>query len=109
MPEGGKKETVSDDEVNIAYAIMVSPPTGTPTDKDDRMRVEKVLKNATKKQIEAAREAEEGAGALEGMNMGGVVKDELGYMNGGMGYNQRGPIKYSKGGAVKGKNYKGSY
>lgn len=42
-------------------------------------------------------------------NMGGVVKDELGYMNGGMGYNQRGPIKYSKGGAVKGKNYKGSY
>ena len=42
-------------------------------------------------------------------NMGGVVKDELGYMNGGMSYNKRGPIKYSKGGAVKGKTFRGSY
>jgi|TARA_R110000787_G_scaffold26957_4_gene75130 hypothetical protein len=42
-------------------------------------------------------------------NMGGVVKDELGYMNGGMSYNERGPIKYSKGGAVKGKTFRGSY
>jgi hypothetical protein len=41
--------------------------------------------------------------------MGGVVKDELGYMNGGMSYNKRGPIKYSKGGAVKGKTFRGSY
>ena len=42
-------------------------------------------------------------------NMGGVVKDELGYMNGGMSYTERGPIKYSKGGAVKGKTFSGSY
>ena len=42
-------------------------------------------------------------------NMGGVVKDELGYMNGGMSYTERGPIRYSKGGAVKGKTFRGSY
>jgi len=44
-----------------------------------------------------------------GRNMGGVVKDELGYMDGGMSYSERGPIKYSKGGAVKGKTFRGSY
>mgnify|MGYP003637423645 CR=1 FL=1 len=44
-----------------------------------------------------------------GMNMGGVVHDELGYMGGGVSYSPRGPIKYSKGGAVKGKKFKGSY
>jgi hypothetical protein len=36
-------------------------------------------------------------------------KDELGYMQGGMGYTPRGPIKYSKGGAARGKKYSGSY
>ena len=41
--------------------------------------------------------------------MGGVVHDELGYMGGGVSYSPRGPIKYSKGGAVKGKKFKGSY
>ena len=44
-----------------------------------------------------------------GMNMGGVVHDELGYMGGGVSYSPRGPIKYSKGGAVKGKKFKGCY
>ena len=41
--------------------------------------------------------------------MGGVVVDELGYMNGGVIEDTRGPIKYSKGGAVKGKTFRGSY
>ena len=44
-----------------------------------------------------------------GRNMGGMVRDELGYMQGGMGYTPRGPIKYSKGGAARGKKYSGSY
>ena len=46
-----------------------------------------------------------------GRNMGGIVEDELGYMSGGMAaYTKRPPIKYSKGGAVKGKKgFKGSY
>jgi co-chaperonin GroES (HSP10) len=42
-------------------------------------------------------------------NMGGMVEDELGYMGGGVSYGERGPIKYSKGGAVSGKNFKGSF
>lgn len=42
-------------------------------------------------------------------NMGGMVEDELGYMGGGVSYSDRGPIKYSKGGAVSGKNFKGSF
>ena len=42
-------------------------------------------------------------------NMGGVVVDELGYMHGGMNFNKRGPVKYSKGGAVKGKKFAGSF
>ena len=45
----------------------------------------------------------------EDRNMGGLIIDELGYENGGMSYSDRGPIKYSKGGAVKGKNFKGSF
>ena len=35
--------------------------------------------------------------------------DELGYMGGGMVHEKRGPISYSKGGAVKGKNFSGNY
>ena len=35
--------------------------------------------------------------------------DDLGYMQGGMGFTERGPIKYSKGGAARGKAYSGSY
>lgn len=54
----------------------------------------------------------EGSVEFEGAstrNMGGVVKDELGYMGGGVSYGDRGPIKYSKGGAVSGKNFRGSF
>ena len=36
-------------------------------------------------------------------------EDELGYMHGGMNYTKRGPIKYSKGGAVRGRTFSGSY
>jgi hypothetical protein len=36
-------------------------------------------------------------------------KDDLGYRQGGMGFTERGPIKYAKGGAVKGKKFSGSY
>jgi len=42
-------------------------------------------------------------------NMGGMMTDELGYMQGGMTEEARGPIKYSKGGAIAGKNFKGSF
>jgi hypothetical protein len=35
--------------------------------------------------------------------------DELGYMGGGMAHEKRDPIKYAKGGAVKGKGFKGNY
>ena len=42
-------------------------------------------------------------------NMGGMMTDELGYMRGGMTEEARSPIKYSKGGAIAGKNFKGSF
>jgi len=45
----------------------------------------------------------------EGMNMGGVVVDKLGYMKGGMSYSKRQPVKYSAGGAVRGKNFAGTF
>ena len=41
--------------------------------------------------------------------MGGVIVDELGYRQGGMNFNERGSVKYSKGGAVKGKNFAGTF
>jgi len=47
--------------------------------------------------------------ASEGRNMGGVMDEKLGYNRGGMAEEKRGPIKYSKGGAVKGRNYRGSF
>jgi hypothetical protein len=46
---------------------------------------------------------QEAAGAPEGEN------GELGYRQGGMNFNNRGPVKYSKGGAVKGRKFKGSF
>jgi hypothetical protein len=36
-------------------------------------------------------------------------EDELGYMQGGMNFTNRGPVKYAKGGAVRGKRFSGSY
>ena len=64
---------------------------------------------------------EDGYAVVPDMNMGGMMQDMPGYMGGGMmdetlGYTRggmteekRGPVKYSKGGAIKGKNFKGSY
>jgi|TARA_R110000787_G_scaffold249270_1_gene354873 hypothetical protein len=49
------------------------------------------------------------AGGPTGKNMGGVIVDELGYRQGGMNFNERGSVKYSKGGAVKGKNFAGTF
>ena len=56
------------------------------------------------KKYKAKRKAEE----LQ-VNMGGMITDELGYMQGGMTEEARSPIKYSKGGAIAGKNFKGSF
>jgi len=36
-------------------------------------------------------------------------EDELGYRHGGMNYTNRGSVKYAKGGAVRGKTFRGSY
>jgi predicted butyrate kinase (DUF1464 family) len=46
---------------------------------------------------------------MPGYMGGGMMDEKLGYTRGGMAEEKRGPIKYSKGGAVKGKNYKGSF
>ena len=72
----------------------------------DKAHSEQVLKNATPEQKVQARKDLD---IPEGMNMGGVVVDELGYMHGGMNYTKRGPIKYAKGGAVRGRTFSGSY
>ena len=100
------EKTVSDADVIEALAISVTNPTGEQSDDFDHFSSKRVLKKATKEQKAKAREE---LGVPEGMNMGGMVKDELGYMSGGMSYDNRGPIKYSKGGAVSGKNFKGSF
>ena len=99
-------DRVSDADVIEALAISVTNPTGEQSDNFDHFSSKRVLKKATKEQKAKAREE---LGVPEGMNMGGMVKDELGYMSGGMSYDNRGPIKYSKGGAVSGKNFKGSF
>tara|TARA_R100001244_G_C5134704_1_gene126581 strand:+ start:288 stop:656 length:369 start_codon:yes stop_codon:yes gene_type:complete len=104
MNEGEK--TVSDADVIEALGISMSNPTGTETDNYDRSISARVLKMATPEQKAMARDQ---LGVPEDMNMGGMMRDELGYMGGGMSYSKRGPVKYSKGGAIKGKNFKGSY
>jgi hypothetical protein len=77
-----------------------------PQDPYDAEHSRQVLKNATPEQ---KAEARKDLNIPDGLNMGGVVVDELGYMHGGLGFTHRGPIKYSKGGAVKGKTFRGSY
>jgi len=104
MNEGEK--TVSDADVIEALGISMSKPTGTETDNYDRSSSARVLKKATEEQKAMARDQ---LGVPEGMNMGGMMRDELGYMGGGMSYSKRGPIKYSKGGAIKGRDFKGSF
>tara|TARA_R110000823_G_scaffold170079_2_gene302583 strand:- start:313 stop:732 length:420 start_codon:yes stop_codon:yes gene_type:complete len=96
------KKTVSDNDVIEALGISTSKPTGDETDNNDREESKKVLKLATSKQKAMARKS-------LGMNMGGMMTDELGYMQGGMTEEARSPIKYSKGGAIAGKNFKGSF
>jgi hypothetical protein len=121
MPEvDGKKYDY--DEKGIKDAAVASAPK-EPTDADvveamgittseekedlyDLAHSKAVLKNATPEQKAKAREDLD---IPEGMNMGGVVVDELGYMKGGMSYDKRQPVKYSKGGAVKGKNFSGTF
>ena len=114
MNEGEK--TVSDADVIEALGISMSKPTGTETDNYDRSSSARVLKMATPEQKAMARAQ---MGVPEGMNMGGTMRNMPGYMGGGMmdetlGYTRggmteekRGPVKYSKGGAIKGKNFKG--
>ena len=46
---------------------------------------------------------------MPGYMGGGMMDETLGYTRGGMTEEKRGPVKYSKGGAIKGKNFKGSY
>jgi|TARA_R110000822_G_scaffold45985_2_gene122662 predicted butyrate kinase (DUF1464 family) len=46
---------------------------------------------------------------MPGYMGGGMMDEKLGYTRGGMAEEKRGPIKYSKGGAVKGRNYRGSF
>jgi len=88
----------------IAEALGIS--MDPEASKYDKAWSKDILKNATKEQKAEAREQ---LNVPDGMNMGGMVEDELGYMNGGMSYSDRGPVKYSKGGAVSGKNFKGSF
>mgnify|MGYP003638322600 CR=1 FL=1 len=99
MDENGKP---SQSDVNESMGLLADYQAS----ESDINMAKKVIKNATKEQKDAAREY---ASIPEGMNMGGMVKDELGYMNGGMSYSDRGPVKYSKGGAISGKNFKGSF
>ena len=106
--EGGttQKDPVSQADVNEALGIIYGDPTGSQTDMDDRARSKETLARATSEQKATARET---LNIPDGMNMGGVTRDELGYMQGGMKFKERGAVKYSKGGAVKGKGFAGSF
>ena len=61
--------------------------------------------------MSAQRYRDEVGGVVEEVPGGFMVAevDELGYMHGGMAHEKRDPIKYAKGGAVKGKGFKGNY
>ena len=61
--------------------------------------------------MSAQRYRDEVGGVVEEVPGGFIVAevDELRYMGGGIAHKKRGPIKYSKGGAVKGKSFSGSY
>jgi hypothetical protein len=100
------EDPVSQATVNEAMGIIYGDPTGSQTDMDDRARSKETLARATSEQKARARET---LNIPDGMNMGGVTRDELGYMQGGMKFKERGAVKYSKGGAVKGKGFAGSF
>jgi hypothetical protein len=107
-----------DEEIDVMFGPDKRTPEGGVSDKDKRefiMDVQKVGRSTVAEMSgrdldtayeKALSDAEKDVG---GRNMGGMVRDELGYMQGGMGYTPRGPIKYSKGGAARGKKYSGSY
>ena len=61
--------------------------------------------------MSAQRYRDEVGGVVEEVPGGFMVAevDELGYMHGGMAHEKRDPIKYAKGGAGKGKGFKGNY
>ena len=99
MPES--KEKVSDASVIEAMGITTSKEEESPYDVEQSMIV---INKSTPEQSEKARKQL----GVQKFEMGGSV-DELGYMRGGMTEEARGPIKYSKGGAIAGKNFKGSF
>jgi len=103
MPEG---VTYTKEEEAEAYAKEAEGRTVVPVDTDGDGVIDGY--NVIEPQFPEHEGSTKGL-TTETRNMGGVVKDELGYMNGGMSYTERGPIKYSKGGAVKGKTFRGSY
>ena len=98
-----KKEKITNADVTEAFAITTS---GEEESLFDRAYAEAILKRATPAQKAAARED---LNIPEGMNMGGVIVDDLGYMQGGMSYDNKSGVKYSEGGAVKGKTFRGSF
>ena len=116
MANGGARSEMNEGEEAVPYAdvveslgISMTPPYDaepSPSEIYDAKEAKRVLAKATPDQKSRAREE---FGIPEGMNMGGVMRDELGYMGGGMSYSKRSPVKYAKGGAVKGKNFKGSF
>ncbi len=95
------KEKVSDAAVIEAMGITTSKEEESPYDVEQSMIV---INKSTPEQSEKARKQL----GVQKFEMGGSV-DELGYMRGGMTEEARGPIKYSKGGAIAGKNFKGSF
>jgi len=95
-------EKVSDAEVLEAMGITTSKNEENPEDVE---MAKKVLEKATSDQSAKARKQLE----IETFDMGGSV-DDLGYTRGEtMKESQRGPIKYAVGGAIKGKNFRGSF
>ena len=96
-----KKPEITNADVTEAFAVITSGARGF-----DKGYAEAILKRATPEQKAAARKA---LNIPEGMNMGGVIVDELGYMQGGMSYDNKSGVKYSEGGAVKGKTFRGSF
>lgn len=97
-----KKKEVSDADVMEAMGITTSEVEENPDDVKESMSI---IKKATSEQLEKSRKQL----GVQKFEMGGMMTDELGYMQGGMTEEARGPIKYSKGGAIAGKNFKGSF
>ena len=98
-----KKPEITNADVKEAFVITTSEEEESPFDKG---YAKVIWQRATPAQKAAARKA---LNIPEGMNMGGVIVDDLGYMQGGMSYDNKSGVKYSEGGAVKGKTFRGSF